>query len=140
MTLGEILGKGSIGLVILMTLIQVSPIKINPWSWIAESIGGALNKKLFERFDRLEKEFNNFRSKQDEQNAVNARSRILRFGDEVLCNQRHTKEHFEQILLDIDDYEQYTSLHPNFRNNKTVITSKRIKEIYEKQLADNDFL
>jgi len=140
MTLLQIIEKGGVILLILMTLIQVAPIKINPWTWIAETVGGALNKKLFERFDSLEKDFRSFKSAQDEQNAVNARSRILRFGDEVLCGQRHTKEHFEQILLDIDDYEKYTNSHPEFRNNKTVITSKRIKEIYERQLASNDFL
>lgn len=140
MTLSQILEGGGIGVVILMTLIQVMPIKINPWSWLAAKIGGALNKELTDKVDTLQKELKSYEAKQDERNAVDCRTRILRFGDEVLYEVKHTKEHFEQILCDIDEYDKYCAAHPDFKNNKTVFTSKRIKEVYEKLLEDNDFL
>lgn len=140
MTLSKILESGGIGLVILMTLIQVSPIQINPWSWLAAKIGGALNKELTDKVDNLERQLTSYEAKQDERNAIDCRTRILRFGDEVLYEVKHTKEHFEQILCDIDDYERYCAAHPEFKNNKTVYTTKRIKEVYEKLLKDNDFL
>ena len=140
MTLQQIIEKGGIGLIILMTLIQISPIKIDPWTWLADKVGGALNRKLEQRMATIENEFRSFRDAQQEQNALYARTRILRFGDEVLNDNRHTKEHFEQILCDIDEYEHYCAEHPLFKNNKTVLTSKRIKDVYAKLLKNNDFL
>ena len=53
---------------------------------------------------------------------------------------RHTKEHFDQILRDITSYERYCDDHPHFENNTTVLTSQRIKDIYEDCLAKADFL
>ena len=62
------------------------------------------------------------------------------YGDETIHGTRHTKEHFDQILDDITTYERYCDEHKDFPNEKTVITSRRIKEIYERCLQDNDFL
>ena len=35
------------------TLVQVSPIKVNPWSWLARKIGRAINGEVIDRVDRL---------------------------------------------------------------------------------------
>ena len=37
---GEALGKCGIALVIAFTVLQIMPIKINPWSWLGKKIGG----------------------------------------------------------------------------------------------------
>lgn len=68
------------------------------------------------------------------------RNRILLFGDEARRGVKHSEEHFNQVLEDITDYELYCSKHPEFPNEKAVITCRRIKEIYEKCLIDKDFL
>ena len=47
---------------------------------------------------------------------------------------------FDQILRDITTYERYCDNHPNFENNNKVLTSKRIKDIYEDCLEKADFL
>ena len=59
---------------------------------------------------------------------------------ETIHGVRHTKEHFDQILRDITSYERYCDDHPHFENNTTVLTSQRIKDIYEDCLAKADFL
>lgn len=69
-----------------------------------------------------------------------ARTRILRFNDEILQKQKHTKEHFDEILADVDDYEDYCADHPKYPNNKAVLAIKHIKETYEHCLAYNGFL
>ena len=43
MTLKEILAGGGVGLVLLLSLVQISPIKFNPWTAIARAIGKAIN-------------------------------------------------------------------------------------------------
>lgn len=127
-------------LIALLTLIQIAPIKINPWSAIAKTLGRAINKEMMDKLESLDKEMKQLRDATALESALNCRVRIIHFGDETLHGQKHTKEHFDQILRDIDKYEHYCNTHPEFENNVTVLTSARIKEIYQKRLADGDFL
>lgn len=135
-----------------LSLIQITPIKINPWSWIARNIGRALNKDVMEKQELMQRESQEYRrnndlqiknliGKFDKRGAEDARNRILRFGDEVKNKQtRHSEEFYNQILADITDYEQYCREHPNFKNERTVATTKIIRETYEEHLRNNDFL
>ena len=121
-------------------IIQVSPIKINPWTWLARSIGRAINAELIEKVDKLDKRINQMEEHDAEREAKSARIRILRFGDECQQQLKHSQEHFDQIIEDIDQYEAYCAAHPNFKNNKAVLTISNIKETYRRRIAANDFL
>ena len=96
MTLKEILFGGGSALFVLLTLLQLAPIKINPWSAIAKAFGRAINSEVLEKVGKLESELQCVRSGMAEEKAVNCRARILRFGDECLHGERHTKDHFDQ--------------------------------------------
>lgn len=139
MTMEEI-ATGSGILLAAMTLIQIAPIKLNPWSALAKAIGRAINGEVITKVDRLERELLGMKENLEERDAISCRSRILHFGDETIHGVRHTKEHFDQILRDITTYERYCDDHPNFENNTTVLTSRRIKDIYEDCLKTADFL
>lgn len=140
MSIQDLLLPGSGLLIVLLTLIQIAPVKINPWSAIAKTLGRAINKEMMDKLESLDKEVTQLRDATALESVLNCRVRILHFGDETLHDQKHTKEHFDQILRDIDKYEHYCDTHPEFENNVTVLTSTRIKEIYRKRLADGDFL
>lgn len=141
MSLSEILTGGSL-LLVLMTLVQISPIRINPWSWIAKRIGKAINGEVIEKVNGVSADLQAFRYKMEERDAELCRTRILRFGDELLHQPEvlHTQEHFEQILEDIDVYENYCKDHPKYKNNKAVVTIMKIKRTYEKCMYKNTFL
>lgn len=147
MNVWAIVGEGTGILVIILTLIQITPIKINPWSCIAKHIGQAINKSVIEKVENLESKIDDLESKIDDERegmeeykARQSRIRILRFGDEMRNQKMHTKEHFDDILTDIDVYEQYCAGHPNFRNGISVQTIKYIRNTYDKRLVKNDFL
>ena len=122
--------------VVLMSLVEISPIKINPWSWL----GNTLNKGILTKLEKMEKDVAEVKKEVGESSAVTSRYRILRFDDEILHDIRHTKEHFDQILLDIDVYEKFCNDHPDFKNNLAVMAIKHIKEIYQKCSRENSFL
>lgn len=122
------------------TLVQIAPIKVNPWSWLAKAIGRAINAEVIQKVDKLEGDLKNLKDQSEEHAAKSCRVRILRFGDEILHDVHHSKEHFDQILLDITEYENYCKSHPEFKNNMTVITTSRIKSTYEQCLEDHSFL
>lgn len=140
MNLEELFLSGGGILLVTMTLIQVAPIKVNPWSTIAKAVGRAINGEVIAKVEQLERDLEGMKEAQEERDAISCRSRILHFGDETIHGVRHTKEHFDQILRDITNYERYCDSHPNFENNTTVLTSQRIKDIYENCLKSADFL
>lgn len=47
MTAAEVLTGGGI-ILVAMTLIQIAPIKLDPWSAVARAIGRAINKDVIE--------------------------------------------------------------------------------------------
>ena len=130
--------KGAIGLIVIlvMSLLEVSKIKINPWSMM----GNVLNKGILTKMEKLEKDVADVKREISESSAVTSRYRILRFDDEILHGTMHTKEHFDQILLDIDVYEKFCEEHPDFKNNLAVMAIFHIKEVYQKCSKEKAFL
>ena len=130
--------KGLLGIcvIIIMSLLEVSKIKINPWSFI----GNILNKGVISKMEKIEKDVAEVKKEIGENTATSSRYRILRFDDEILHNTKHTKEHFDQILIDIDVYEKFCDNHPDFKNNLAVMAIKHIKQVYQKCSSENSFL
>ena len=134
------IGTSTGGLFILLTLIQITPIKINPWTAIATAIGNAINKDIKKDIVSIKDEIINIKNEANERDAISSRVRILRFNDELLQNVDHTKDYFDQILSDIDRYEKYCNEHPHFKNNMTLLAVENIKKCYQNCLAKHKFL
>ena len=134
MSIQELLLKGGGIVFALLTLVQITPIKVNPWSAIARAIGKALiggdiMAKLEEHI-RVD----------DERDADMHRYRLLRFNTELLRKTRHTKEEFDEILYSVTYYERYCEDHPKYENNRAVLAIENIKRVYRECLETNDFL
>ena len=150
------LGWGAI-VILLLSVVQISPIKVNPWSWIARKLGHALTNESctmmachMEQIDgmlddikrdlgALESRLEETEGKADEDRAVAARIRIIKFNDELINEQIHSKESFDQVLADVDTYESFCALNPSFRNNKSVMSIGNIKRVYAIRLEKRDF-
>lgn len=65
-----------------------------------------------------------------EDKAVQSRTNILRFKDELYNKIDHSQEYFEQILDDIESYNRYCSEHPDFANGRTKTAAEYIKSEY----------
>lgn len=103
-------------------------------------------KFLINRKDGENKELKGIKSaietlsdKVDRNQAILARTHILRFDDELINGIDHSKEYFSQQLQDIDTYEAYCKLHPDFRNNYAVIASEHIKKVYAELLDKGEW-
>lgn len=131
---------GGGALILLLTIIQITPIKINPWTWMARRIGRAINGEVIDKVDALGNELADHKAKSEERHATLCRAHILRFGDEVLHGVPHSKEGYDNILLDIDSYEEYCDNHPGYKNNVALATIKHIKKMYQKHLEEDSFL
>ena len=140
LTLGQLTSWAAAAVVVSTGFVEFSKIKINPWTWVARKIGRAINGEVLDKVNALEKRVDTLNKNVEERADTDARTRILRFGDECLHGEKHSKEHFDQILRDITEYEEYCAAHPEFKNNMAVLTIGNITSIYQKRLADHDFL
>lgn len=95
---------------------------------------------ILEKITSLEKKVNDLDTKNDEQNAINARIRILRFADDLMDGRERSKESYDQCLEDVDTYEKYCGVHHDFQNGKTVATIAYIRSVYGKRLERHDFI
>lgn len=80
------------------------------------------------------------REEGEEGRIVECRIRILRFSDEILHGAIHSKDHFDQIMIDIGKYETYCSSHKCFENGITKSSIALVKDTYTDRLKKNDFL
>ena len=137
---------GWIFLAIITFVEKFGPKDKKPWTALFTFIGKILTKdfaesqnKLIERMDSLSVEIKEVARSVDETRAIAARVRILRFGDELLEGRTHSKDTFDQTLLDIDNYERYCKEHAEFKNHVTESTSAFIQEQYQERLRKHDF-
>ena len=140
MSIQEILTNGGGLLVAGMTLIQIAPVKVNPWSWLARAIGRAINGEVLAKLGEVEKRLNKHITTDDRRAADGNRTRILHFNNELLRNLKHTKEEFVEVLAEIDAYEKYCREHPDYPNNRAILAIENIRETYKRRLDKHDFL
>lgn len=97
-------------------------------------------KKLSEKIDEIGDQLQEMRKETGAEQATNRRYRILRFNDEIIHEDKHTKEHFDQILEDVTEYEKYCTDHPDYKNSRAEMAIKNIERVYEKCAREGTFL
>lgn len=140
MSIQELLAGGGGLLVLLLTVIQIAPVKVNPWSALAKAFGRAINADVLQDLGVVKKSLSDHIHLDDERNADEHRARILRFNNELLRDIPHTKEEFIDILSDIDAYERYCDEHRDYKNSRAIHAIANIGRVYDERLAQHDFL
>ena len=140
MNVQELLAGGGGLLLVLMTLVQIAPVKINPWSWLAKTVGKAINSEVSKELGEISKKLDAHVTMDDRRTADGHRARILHFNNELLRDIEHTKEEFTEVLTEIDAYEEYCREHPEYPNNRAVLAIENIREVYKERLKLHDFL
>ena len=122
--------------IIAVCFIKIPKIELNIWGIIGKSI----NKDITSKVNTLNSEVSELKN-DFEVHAVNScRERILRFNSEIISdNKIHNKEYYDEILSDIDKYEHYCLNHPDYPNNKAMLSIENIKKTYSDLLERGDF-
>lgn len=138
----------------LPTLIEISPIKINPWSWVFKmlkwiwrSFCRSMNAEVLEKLSDVEtaqqetkKKLDKHIKLDDEREADKVRASILHFNNELLRDIPHTKEEFVEILAKVDWYNDFCETHKDYRNSRAVHAIANIERVYDERLKKHDFL
>ena len=108
MSISEILGAGGLGLVLLLSLVQVAPLKLNPWDRVFEWLGQKLNRTTDEELKKLEAQIQGM--------WINShRPTILRFARECRAGIDHSPDEWTNVLNVAEEYEAF--VHENSVTN-----------------------
>lgn len=147
MTIYELLAGSGGALFIIATIIEIVPVKINPWSKLAKMFGNAINSDVIKQLDEVKGDLKVLKERDTKQDAeremdkaLDARRRIIQFADEIRRNMRHSEEHFNGVFDDIKFYKNYCREHPTFENDKAVSSISIIEDVYHKCIIGNTFL
>lgn len=154
MELQQILTWSGGGLLLILSFIKIPKIEINFWNWLARIVGKALNGDVMKKIDDIDGKVSAMENKltsvettlnthvrEDKLDSIrNTRARILRFHDELRHGTQHTEEHYNEILSDIDIYEDFCDQHKDYPNTKAEVAINGIKESYKECIKNNTFL
>lgn len=128
-------------------VLEISKIKINPWTWFGQKLAAAINHDVMkrlddidERIDSMEKQQNEDREQTKKDRAEDARTRLLRAADEIRLDVKHSQEFFDEVLRDCAKYKKYCDEHDTYPNHKAEASIKIINETYERCMKENSFL
>ena len=123
MTGGELAGWAVVLLILLMSLIQISPVKLNPWDKLFAWFGKKINGEMHEQIKELKKQVSDI--------WINShRQSILTFARECRADIDHDAEEWNHILSVADEYESYCE--KNIVSNGVVKADTRyIRELYQ---------
>ena len=105
MGLNEILSKLNLGcvtagIVILLSLIQISPLKLNPWDKLLGWFGKKLNGSTEKRLETVEKQIRDMWIN-------NHRQTVLTFARECRADIEHSSDEWTNVLNVAEEYEKY---------------------------------
>lgn len=112
--------------------IQVSPIKINPWSALFKWIGKALTGDIKKQLDEITKEV-----RDNEKDRI--RWEILDFANSCHNGRKHTKDEFRHINKLNQKYIKLLQQTQD-TNGEFEIEYQYIKDLYAERTRKNDFL
>ena len=115
-----------------LTIIQVAPIKIDPWKWILGFIKKALVGELQEKLEALTKDV-------EQEKVDNKRWNILDFANSCRNGRMHTKEEWNHCLSQLKEYESYCE-EKDIDNGVIEEDAKYLRELYHERCIKNDFL
>lgn len=115
-----------------ITLVQISPIKLDPWKWILKKVGQAINGDIRKDLAELKRDF-------EETKAQDKRWNILNFASSCRKGEEHSREEWKHAISEIREYEEYTKK-KNITNGVIEEDSKYLRELYHERNVRNDFL
>ncbi len=128
-------------------VLEISKIKIDPWTAAGRAIGKAINHDVIERLDDLDERIDNLEKHRESdkeeleiEKTEERRTRILRAADEIRVDIKHSKEFFDEIMRDVSRYESFCRDHEDYHNNRAVVSIKIITDEYERCMRENSFL
>lgn len=125
-------------IVLLTTLIQISPLKLNPWDFCLGWVGDRLNSHIIKKVDALDTKLTEHIAESRDSSVKQKRERILKFVEDGMGGKTYTKETFEFMIKECDDYETYIKKN-DIKNGVIEASITEIRRRYLDHVHNADF-
>ena len=115
-----------------ITIIQISPIKIDPWTWVGKTIRKFLVGNIQEDVGELKKEVT-------EMKVQNWRWNVLDFANSCKNGRRHTLDEWKHTISQLAEYERYIERN-DITNGVFAEDASYLRSEYREHCEKNDFL
>ena len=116
----------------LFTLIEITPVKINPWTKILRFLGNSINGDIRKDVTELKRDF-------EETKAKDMRWHILDFSNSCRHGRMHSREEWVHVIEQLKEYEVYTET-KEIENGVIEEEAKYLRRLYQERCEKNDFL
>ena len=123
----------------LSVFIQITPIKINPWSTLFKWIGNWINADTRKDITEIKTIVTNQQNTIDENEKDRIRWEILDFANSCRNGRRHTKDEYQHIITLRDKYNNLLEK-TGEKNGVFEAEYQYILELYAERQRKNDFL
>jgi hypothetical protein len=128
----QLLTNPGVVLVGAVTLIQIAPIKINPWSWLRKTLSDLI-------YGEVRKDISAVKEEVTEMKVQNWRWNVLDFANSCKNGRRHTLDEWRHTMSQLAEYERYIERN-EITNGVFEEDAKYLREAYQEHCRLNDFL
>lgn len=128
-TSGDMAGWVLAGIVILLSLVQISPLKVNPWDSIFGWFGKKMNGGTEQKLNDLEKQIMDMWIN-------NHRQSILTFARECRADIGHSSDEWSNVLNIAEEYEHYVR-EKNVTNGIISQDTEYLRNLYQELSRDH---
>ena len=121
------------------TIIQITPIKINPWSSLFQWIGKMVTNNACSKIDGLITKIDSLEADVANNEKDRIRWEILNFANSCRNGRKHSRDEFQHIV-DLNDKYKKLLRRTNDSNGVFDIEYRYIQDLYAERLEKNDFL
>ena len=111
LTRGEIAGWSAVCILLFLTLVQIVPVRWNPWDAIFGWAGTRLNRNLAGRLEKLDSHVEDIEKQVSAMWITDHRRSILTFARECRADFHHSSDEWSNILTTAEEYAAYCKAH-----------------------------
>lgn len=130
----------------LLTFIQLVSKKFKPWDLVFKWIGEKANANIMTQIKEVKSDIDGVKKDLDKHIKESAskdlrdiRMQILDFCNSCMNGRKHTKEQFDYVIAQCDNYEKYVEEN-GIKNGVASSAIKEIRRLYDKCIQENLFL
>ena len=122
-----------------VTLVEITPIKIDPWKSLFKWIGNVVNSEDRKNITAVREELHDLKIDFEENKAQEKRWHILDFVNASRHGRRHTREEWNHVISELAEYEAYTR-RKGIPNGVIEEDAKYLRALFQECNMNNNFL
>lgn len=138
--------KDAVIMIVILSLVQISPLKLNPWTWLKSFVElpkriGAIEKRIDDIESEMRNKMQGLERKIDNTDGFRWQSMILVRGDRIRRKEKFSEEMWRSTIETLDNYEHFCEKNKDwFNNGRTEEAMKLLREKYKEVYRKGDYL